>query len=255
MADDILDLLGKASGRVRKVAYMPPDWDAEEQDDETELSVICDRNDVSGFVDWVEANAEARGLADDSDGDIYLLSKPQERAYERLLAEAAPQLAPLMNEGMPRPLCRSELSESGIKIPKALIRVFPIDEILDEYFGLCYNPHREEDFDPGTKAELQTLIREKIPDIGGILASNSDLVLSVMSVNSASAVDDIYGPGSVAAWVKAHGVPKGWHDWGIDEYWDVQKNLEQGLITNRIHELDAAPDDPDADKLDFDEEN
>jgi hypothetical protein len=176
--------------------------------------------DEPGFVRWVEVNQSDNTSL--SRNDEVLGAEENAQVYQSLMKHCSKGLGPIISSSkeMPFPLCGSQLERYSIKVPSELLKFYDTEELLDEYFGVCYQAYREEArFVPGGFALMMKLIKQRLPDIGSILTSKSDLIQVLMSMSSPSALNEIYGPEAVENWISKNGIPASWKDSAEMEGW------------------------------------
>jgi hypothetical protein len=226
-------------------------------ENEKDLQTILQTSNGPAFAKWV---AENKYLGSNETHDLFsdiFVNSPyadsNKRVYQKLMQEQAGALAKLItyNE-MPTPICGSELQNFGVKYPHEFIAQLPIEQLLDEYFGLIYHPYREDlRYDDG-KGVMQKLVKQHVPDVGKLLSMDSDPVGAGLSLTEVSDIDEIYGQGAVENWIKANGYPKTLATWGAweDEFGkykkqsslkkaDTEEEIPDGFDPSELEELDS----------------
>lgn len=94
------------------------------------------------------------------------------------------------NPELPWGLAPSLLHEWGIKIPTSLMLTLPDEILLDEYFGLCYDPEREVSrFNPGFKKKLLSRLKGKF-EIDDLMTIYAPFVSTASMADMAKIVGD-----------------------------------------------------------------
>ena len=119
-----------------------------------DLHTILQHQDIHDFIDWVQKfNSVHVGQSAELDRDMDSLNQHEQMLFEKLLTENATLLAKTFpgqeifgghgsSHGLPYPLAPSYLALNNIRVPADYICQAGLAELLDDYFGLCYNPKR-----------------------------------------------------------------------------------------------------------------
>jgi hypothetical protein len=121
-------------------------------------------DDLEGFIQWVKS----------TDSDLSAYEDIQNNAatgeFEDFFSRHGEDLAKIFPGGehnLPHALAPSELSGYNLKSPSSYALNIEVEEIVDDYFGICYIPKRvaERYLDPNIKAKMAEVIKAKLPDL------------------------------------------------------------------------------------------
>jgi hypothetical protein len=208
---------------------IPEGFDESEMDEvqplsSLDLKEILKHHNVGAFVNWVFHYGHRNDVAwypwlsEHGSGSLLKILEDPELAvlYQSLLDAAAAEIGKrLQTHKIPYPLCRSVLSGYRIKVPFTLLSNYPIDDILDEYFGMIYHPDRSKELGP--IEGLERLIKQKVPDVATILTSKDPWVIGGMQVTGGvlGALSPIYGREAVISAHNKYGDNPEWENYNV----------------------------------------
>ena len=169
------------------------------------LKEILEEGDPKEFVAFIRSNQDnwMVGVAHEYEE----LDTTDHLMYLSLIKATSAELLPLIKSDssgshVPWPLCPSLLEKYQITIPTQFILQWPLEVILDEYFGACYQPSRwAHRYESGFKEAVMAKIKSSTT-AEEILDSDAMIITYGLDVTAPGDLTAIFGEEPLERWWK-----------------------------------------------------
>lgn len=201
------------------------------------ISLVNSASSVEGVIAWINQYKESDAYDPDDKDLLYKEIKEYgEEKYQNLLNQNAVTIGKAFSSNsyrwkLPLPLCGSVVSElylddneayeldDGVEgrlpvnkfgpikiiLPAALIANLNVEQIIDEYFGIMYQPFRKQDrFSPGIIEAISSRLRREYMDIDSFIQDGliqSTMVEGILEDGGLlDVLKDVYGTNETRIW-------------------------------------------------------